>query len=117
MDVQGSQEKHGWKTFHKSLWKVTCATRLFQTGTFDEQTIMSRTGHRSTAVRSYKRPSSSLVKTMSDALQLPSGELELPEGKIKTIEAQDRNEPKSELSPKTSLVIKHFDTSMTLKFE
>ena len=97
--------------------KVTCATRLFQTGTFDEQTIMSRTGHRSTAVRSYKRPSSSLVKAVSDALQPPSGELEEPEGKIKKIEAQDRNEPKPELSAKTSLVIKHGDTSMTFKFE
>ena len=97
--------------------KVTCVTRLFQTGTFDEQTIMSRTGHRSTAVRSYKRSSSSLVKTMSGALQLPSGELEEPEGKMKKIEAQDRNEPKPELSARTSLVIKHGDTSMTFKFE
>ena len=97
--------------------KVTCATRLFQTGTFDERTIMSRTGHRSTAVRSYKRPSSSLVKAVSDAIQQPSGELEKPEGKIKKIEAQDRNEPKPELPAKTSLVFEHGDTSMTFKFE
>ena len=54
---------------------------------------------------------------MSDALQPPSGELELPEGKIKTIEAQDRNEQKPELSAKTSLVINHGDTCMTFKFE
>ena len=33
---------------------------------------MSRTGHRSTAVRSYKRPSSTLVKAVSDALQPPA---------------------------------------------
>ena len=39
------------------------------------------------------------------------------EGKILKIEAQDRNEPKPELSAKTSLVIKHGDTSMTFKFE
>ena len=54
---------------------------------------------------------------MSNALQPPSGELEEPEGKIKKIEAQDKNEPKPELSAKTSLVIKHGDTSMTFKFE
>ena len=40
------------RRFTNHSGKVTCATRLFQTGTFDEQTIMSRTGHRSTAVRS-----------------------------------------------------------------
>ena len=78
---------------------------------------MSRTCHRSTAVRSYKRPSSSLVKAVSDARQPPSGESEEPEGKIKTIETQNRNEPKPELSAKTSLVIKHGDTCMTFKFE
>ena len=105
------------RRFTNHSGRVTCATRLFQTGTFDEQTIMSRTGHRSTVVRSYNRPSSSLVKVVPDALQPPSGGLEEPEGKIKKIEAQDRNEPKSELSPKASLVIKHGDTSMTFKFE
>ena len=46
------------------------------------------------------------VKAVSDALQPPSGELEEPVGKIKKIEAQDRNEPKPELSAKTSFVIK-----------
>ena len=53
----------------------------------------------------------------SDALQPPSGELEEPEGKIKKIEAQNKNEPKPELSAKTSLVIKDGETSMTFKFE
>ena len=38
--------------------------------------------HCSTAVRSYKRPSSNLVKAVSNALQPPSEELEEPEGKI-----------------------------------
>ena len=51
--------------------KVVCATRLYESGTFDEQT-MSRTGHRRTAVRSYKRPSSTLVKAVSDARQPPT---------------------------------------------
>ena len=34
--------------------KVTCATSLFSKG-FDGQLIMARTGHRSLAVRNYKR--------------------------------------------------------------
>ena len=71
--------------FGEQLIGIACATRLFQTGTFDEQTIMSRTGHRSTAVRSYKWPSSSLGKAVTDALQPPSGDLEDLEGKIKKL--------------------------------
>ena len=78
--------------------KVTCATRLFQTGTFDEQTIMSRTGHRSTAVRSYKRSSSSLVKAVSDALQPTSGELEEPEGKTDLKKIRHRTEMNQNLN-------------------
>ena len=42
--------------------KVTCATQLHERGTFDEETIMSRTGHRSTAA--HKRASSTLVKAV-----------------------------------------------------
>ena len=52
---------------------------LYESGTFDEQTIMSRTSHRSNAARTFKRASSTLVKAGSDALQLPIGE---PEYKI-----------------------------------
>ena len=70
------------RRFTNHFGKVICSTPLFQTGTFDEQTIMSIIGHRSTAVRSCKRRSSSLVKAVSDALQPPSGESEEPEGKI-----------------------------------
>ena len=43
----------GGKRFIPHLNKVTCATKLYESGSSDEQTIMSRTGHRSTAVRSY----------------------------------------------------------------
>ena len=32
--------------------KVTCATRLYESGQFDKQTIMSHTGRHSTTVRS-----------------------------------------------------------------
>ncbi|XP_066288271.1 zinc finger MYM-type protein 3-like [Branchiostoma lanceolatum] len=50
--------------------KVTCATQMWAAG-FDEQTIMARTGHRSNAVRAYKRPSSELLKDVSNQLQPP----------------------------------------------
>ncbi|XP_066290479.1 zinc finger MYM-type protein 2-like [Branchiostoma lanceolatum] len=50
--------------------KVTCATQMFAAG-FDEQTIMARTGHRSSAVRAYKRPSDALLKDVSNTLQPP----------------------------------------------
>ena len=52
------------------------------------------------------------VKAVSDALQPPSAR------RVgRTRRQQDKNEPKPELSPKTSLVIKHGDTSVTFKFE
>ena len=50
--------------------KVRCATQLYETGIFDEQT-MARTGHRSTAVHNYKRPSNALLQKVSYALQSP----------------------------------------------
>ena len=50
------------RRFTNHSGKVTCATRLYESGNFDEQIIMSRTGHRSAAVRSYKRPSMTLVR-------------------------------------------------------
>ena len=50
--------------------KVTCCTRLYEAD-FDDQAITSRSGHRSSAVRAYKRPSSSLEQRISDVLQPP----------------------------------------------
>ena len=41
--------------------KVTCAATLYESEVFDEPTIMSRTAHRSVAVRSYKIPSDVLI--------------------------------------------------------
>ena len=40
------------RRFSNHRGKVTCATRLYESGQFDKQTIMSHTGRRSTAVRS-----------------------------------------------------------------
>ena len=50
--------------------KVTCCTTLYAQD-FDEQAIKSRSGHRSDAVRLYKRPSSDLCQRISDSLQPP----------------------------------------------
>ena len=50
--------------------KVTCVTTLYS-GNFDESTIKTRSGHRSDAVRAYKRPSLELQQTVSKSLQPP----------------------------------------------
>jgi hypothetical protein len=57
--------------FSNHSGKRTCATSLYQAG-FDEQAIMGRTGHRSTAVRAYKRPSNEQQLQLSRALNPPS---------------------------------------------
>ncbi|XP_052763072.1 uncharacterized protein LOC128205461 [Mya arenaria] len=50
--------------------KVTLFIRLYK-DSFDEQAIMSRSGHRSTAVRDYKRTSTALRRSLIDRLQPP----------------------------------------------
>ena len=54
--------------------KVTCATTLFKEN-LDKQLIKRQIGHRSDAVREYKRPCSSHDVGVSDALQPPSKQL------------------------------------------
>lgn len=48
--------------------RATAATRLFEEGV-DEQLISEKTGHRSTAVRSYKRTSNQQQEHISDLVQ------------------------------------------------
>ena len=50
--------------------KVTCCTTLFNAG-FSDSTVKSRSGHRSTAVDTYKRPLETLQDNVSKALQPP----------------------------------------------
>lgn len=58
--IQGNKTNHSLK--------ATCATRLFQANV-DEQLIMQRTGHRSTAgVRAYKRTSNVQIENCSSIL-------------------------------------------------
>ena len=59
----------GYFTGHSG--KVTCATELFNNN-IDEQLIQVQTGHRSTAVRAYKRPGEEHSKMVSRILQPPA---------------------------------------------
>ncbi|XP_078331179.1 zinc finger MYM-type protein 3-like [Crassostrea virginica] len=50
--------------------RVYCSSTLYNS-CFEEQEVMQRSGHRSTAVRTYKRPSEEKLKEISNALQPP----------------------------------------------
>lgn len=62
--------------FSNHSGKRTCATSLFQRGV-DEQLIMSRTGHRSTAVRAYKRPCPAQAVEVSKILDPPKSKVKI----------------------------------------
>lgn len=57
--------------FSNHSGKRTCATSLYNSGV-DEQLIMERTGHRSDAVRKYKRTSTSQQNEVSKLLDPPT---------------------------------------------
>ena len=106
------------RRFTNHSGKVTCATRLYESGNFDEQIIMSRTGHRSTAVRCYKRPSMSLMKSVSDALQPPTV-LEPESKKTKVTKGTEEEQLAKEAddSRRCLVNIKHGETTMTIRFD
>lgn len=79
--------------------KRTCATQLYRAG-IEEQEIMGRTGHRSTAVRSYKTASDQMQKTVSKVLNPPSEEKTLPLESTSHSQ-QDENHLDNMKSPKT----------------
>lgn len=54
--------------FSNHSLRASCATRLFNAGV-DEQLIARQTGHRSSAIRAYKRPTPHLERTVSSAIQ------------------------------------------------
>ena len=113
------------RRFSNHSGKMTCATRPYESGQFDEQTIMSRTGHRSTAIRSYKRANSSLMKSVSDALQPPksdspkesssSKKTKSEEKKLKSLATEDTSETESKGT--TTLVVEYGKTSLQFRFE
>ena len=63
-----------WREQHRNIsnhsGKAACCTQLYEQG-FDEQAITMRSGHRSSAVRAYKRPSHKMLRAISDTLQPP----------------------------------------------
>lgn len=71
-DLMNAAGYYGMFTLH-SL-RATCATRLYEAN-ITEQQIMEVTGHKSAAVREYKRTSESMKKDVSEILQenQPSG--------------------------------------------
>ena len=60
----------GNRTIRNHSGKVTLCTNLYKEN-FDDQAICARSGHRSNAVRDYKRPSEKLLKDVSNSLQAP----------------------------------------------
>ena len=73
--IKTMAEKAGMKgKYTNNSGKQSCATTLFQNGV-DEQLIMGRTGHRSNAVRAYKRPSQTQQRHVSELLDPPKKSL------------------------------------------
>lgn len=67
--------------------RATCASRIYQ-GKCDEQLVMEKTGHRSTAVRSYKHTSNKQLKEVSNLLygqEKHDVEPEVKKAKVETI--------------------------------
>ena len=79
---------------------------------------MSRTGHRSTSVRCYKRPSSTLVKSVSNALQPPSA-VDVPSPKKAKVDKEKETcgSTANTQETKTLLVFEHEETSMSFHFK
>ena len=64
---QAGKEGH----FTNHSLRVTAATRMFEGG-IEEQLVKEKTGHRSDAIRAYKRTSDSLMKQAEKAVICPS---------------------------------------------
>ena len=105
--------------------KVTCTATLYESGQFDEQAIMSRTGHRSTAVRKYKRASDRMLQNVSDALQPP---MPSKDDVVEECTSAEQNVTKRKcalkeerkelaLNRKLQFTLKHGETTLTLQFD
>ena len=113
------------RRFTNHSGKVTCATTLYESGQFDEQAIMSRTGHRSTAVRKYKRASDRMLQNVSDALQPP---MPSKDDVVEECTSAEQNVTKRKcalkeerkelaLNRKLQFTLKHGETTLTLQFD
>ncbi|XP_046584221.1 uncharacterized protein LOC124291290 [Haliotis rubra] len=96
----GAAGFEGYYTNH-SL-RATTATRLYESG-LDEQLIAERTGHRSSAIRGYKRTSEEMLQVVDDVVQ----------GKVSNNVDTRPLAPKffvASSSPSTSVTAKRFQT-------
>ena len=113
------------RRFTNHSGKVTCATTLYESGQFDEQAIMSRTGHRNTAVRKYKRASDRMLQNVSDALQppLPSKDdvveecTSVEENVAKKKCAREKEGKELPSNRKLQFTLKRGKTTLTLQFD
>ncbi|KAK3728970.1 hypothetical protein QZH41_000475 [Actinostola sp. cb2023] len=99
------------RRFTNGSVKMTCMTtcRYYGRGECGDQTIMSHTGHQSSLVHSSKRPSSTMVKSVSDEIQ-PTPQ---PEKKSKiTTESIDEDSDSD-----ASLIIQNGDTRLLFHFD
>ena len=113
------------RRFTNHSGKVTCATTLYESGQFDEQVIISRKGHRSTAVRKYKRASNRMLQNVSDALQPPmpskDGVVEectsVQENVAKKKYAREKEGMELPSNRKLQFTLKRGETTLTLQFD
>ena len=102
----------GYFTNHSG--KCTCATSLFRGGV-EEQLICGRPGHRSTAVRAYKRPSTEMQVRVSELLDPPGAHRE---SKVGCTSAEGELDLPSSVSPqKKALAGISVPTGLPGKFE
>ena len=85
--------------------RATCATRMFRSGV-DEQLICQRTGHRSSAVRAYKRPCEDQMRAISNVIQ----------GKRPCVATStvSVNPDKEEVTSKTTLPVRPMCTALSI---
>jgi hypothetical protein len=100
--------------FSNHSLRATCATRLFQAGV-DEQLISKHTGHRSVAVRSYKRPSDEQERQLSsilkygqkrgkiDSSQGPSSTVSVPPSSHGSVASSDQVTPSTHMPAAASV--------------
>ncbi|CAC5360719.1 unnamed protein product [Mytilus coruscus] len=102
-------EGNVWKSrakrkLHKAFGKRSCATSLYKAG-LDEQSIMDRTGHRSTAVSTYKTKTNEIEEKVSMTLNPPSEE--------NTVGTRDEKQPPKKIKFDNSVEV-HDDTRQGL---
>ena len=99
-------------TYHSG--KVTCFARLCESRSFDEQAIMSRKRHGSTAVRSHKRPSITFMKLYCIRRAATTSSVRIREKEDKTYEGDGENQLEKETDDSSrhrSVHIKYGETT------